>query len=313
MDNSKLVSIIIATYNRGHLISETIESVLEQSYQFWELIIVDDSSNDNTENVVKSYTDKDKRIKYFKRPSYRIKGPNSSRNFGIENSIGDYIVSLDSDDWLLPDYLMEKVKILTNNPEIDGVLSKTILVNNNKEIIKREKRTFLTDNVLDDFISLKISWYMHDILWRKKFLLGKILYNEQLLKMLDRDFHIRRLTENPKLYLVDEFLALYRIHENSNSLNSRVYVAETRHDAIMQIIEVLSEKKVLTNNNKFYLFKHQVQNLVILYKSKKCSKLYLQLIKKTFTWNYNYIKWILKLLVGYISYKITKRGLRFIQ
>ena len=61
-----LVSIITPTYNCGRFIGETIESVLQQSYKNWEMIIVDDCSSDNTEEIVKNYVDKDKRIKYFK-------------------------------------------------------------------------------------------------------------------------------------------------------------------------------------------------------------------------------------------------------
>lgn len=313
MNKNQLVSIIIATFDRAKLIGETIESIQEQTYSHWECIIVDDGSSDNTEEVVRNYIDKDPRVKYYKRPSERPKGPNASRNYGIEEAKGLYIMSLDSDDWILPDHLELKVEIFKNNPKIDGVLSKTIMVDNNKEVIKKEERTFLTSNLLEDFISLNISWYMHDLMWRKTFLNDKKIYNEQLLKMLDRDFHIRRLAEKPNLFLIDEYLSLYRIHENSNSSNSDYKVAETRHNAIMTIIITLKEKNMLSKIAGFYFFKHQVQNLVVLYKNPNCVKLYLQLIRKTFVWDYQYIKWVFKLIVGYLSFKLTNRGLRFVQ
>lgn len=312
MTDKNLASIIIATYNRGNLISETIDSVLAQTYENWECIIVDDGSSDNTEEVVKKYA-ADIRIKFFKRPEERIKGPNSSRNYGIEKSSGEFIMSLDSDDWILPDYLFKKIEVLKNRPDVDGVLSKTIMVNNEKEVIKKEHRTIITDNLLEDFISLKVSWYMHDILWRKDFLRDKILYNENLLKMLDRDFHIRRLIEEPKLFLVDDYLALYRIHENSNSSNSNCIVAESRHNAILQIINALEKENKLSATIKNYLFKHQVQNLIVLYKHPRCMQLYFNLIIKTFNFSKLYWKWLLKFSVGFISFKLTNRGLRFIQ
>ena len=313
MQNNSIISIIIATFNRANLIGETIQSIQQQTYPFWECIVVDDDSVDNTSEVVTQFSIKDSRIKYFKRPQNRPKGPNSSRNFGIENSLGSYILSLDSDDLLLPDYLNKKVVLLDSNSSIDGVLSKTLMVSDDKNILKRETRTVLTNNLLDDFISLKVSWYMHDIVWRRSFLEGKLLYNENLLKMLDRDFHIRRLSENPKLCLIDEYLALYRIHENSNSSNSDVKVAETRHNAIISIIEILDKKHLLSKSSRFYLFKHQVQNLVILYKHPKCIYLYLKLIGKSFSFDLMYFKWMIKLVIGYVSFKLTKRGLRFIQ
>jgi len=307
------VSIIIATFNRADLIRETIESVIEQTYSDWECIIVDDGSSDNTEEVVNKFIEIDKRIQFYHRPTSRPKGPNTSRNYGIEKSTGSYILSLDSDDWLLANHLEIKIRAINANPDAVGVLSKTIMVDNNKKEIKKETRTFLTDNLLEDFVSLKISWYMHDIIWRRSFLEGKMLYNDKLLKMLDRDFHIRRLAEEPNLVLVDDYLALYRIHENSNSSNSDYKVAESRHNAIIHILDSLKDEKKLSNKIMFFLFKHQVQNLVVLYKHPKCISLYLNLITKTFNFSSIYLKWLSKLVMGYISFKLTNRGLRFIQ
>ncbi len=307
------VSIIIATYNRAHLILETLESVCAQTYTNWECIIVDDGSTDNTEKIVNDLVSKDSRFIFLNRPSERLKGPNAARNFGIENSTGDYVLSLDSDDWILPEHLELKVEVLKKDPAIDGVLSKTIMVDSNKVIIKKEERTRLTKNILEDFISLKVSWYMHDIMWRKSFFENKVLYDEQLLKMLDRDFHIRRLSENPVLAFVNEYLSLYRIHENSNSSNNNINVAESRHNAIIKIVIALNEKGKLSKNIKFYLFKHQVQNLVILHKHPRSIYLYLSLIKKTFVFRSDYLKWVLKLMVGYFSFKIIGKGLYFVQ
>ncbi|MDN3671940.1 glycosyltransferase family 2 protein [Flavobacterium branchiarum] len=307
------VSIIIATYNRAHLILETLESVCNQTYTNWECIIVDDGSTDNTEKIVNDLVSNDSRFKFLNRPSERPKGPNAARNFGIENSTGEYVLSLDSDDWILPEHLELKVEVFKKDHTIDGVLSKTIMVDSNKVIIKKEERTRLTKNILEDFISLRVSWYMHDIMWRKSFFENKVLYDEQLLKMLDRDFHIRRLSEEPVLAFIDEYLSLYRIHENSNSSNNNINVAESRHNAIIKIVNELNGKGKLSNNIKFYLFKHQVQNLVILHKHPNCMSLYFRLIKKTFIFRFDYLKWLLKLMIGYCSFKIMGRGLYFVQ
>src|SRR5690606_15837655 len=144
MTNTPLVSIIIPTYNRALLIGETLDSVLAQTYTNWECIIVDDGSTDNTEEIIRKYCEKDSRITFYNRPADKVKGPNAARNFGIENSVGEFILSLDSDDLILPQHLDLKVKVFQSNPEVDGVLSKTILVDNDKVIIKKENRTFLT-------------------------------------------------------------------------------------------------------------------------------------------------------------------------
>jgi glycosyltransferase involved in cell wall biosynthesis len=97
--NNPIISVIIPTYNRAHLLPRSIESVLNQTYKDFELIIVDDGSNDNTDEVVNKYIKKDNRIKYIK--FEKNKGGNVARNAGINHSRGEYIAFLDSDDeWL---------------------------------------------------------------------------------------------------------------------------------------------------------------------------------------------------------------------
>ena len=105
MDN-KLVTVIIPTYNRGHLIERSIVSVLNQTYRDFELIVVDDGSTDNTKEVVKSILDE--RIKYMRSPVNR--GPANARNIGIRGAKGEYIAFQDSDDEWLPDKLEKQVK-----------------------------------------------------------------------------------------------------------------------------------------------------------------------------------------------------------
>ena len=84
-DNIKiLVSIIMPTFNNSNFINESIESVINQKFIFWELIIVDDGSTDNTNNIVNSYL-YDKRIKYYYQENY---GPAVARNYGISKASG---------------------------------------------------------------------------------------------------------------------------------------------------------------------------------------------------------------------------------
>ena len=93
-------SVIVPTYNREKYISKCVESVLNQTYDNFELIIVDDGSTDNTENIIKEYNDK--RLKYFKNDNHGIA---YSRNFGIDKATGDYLFFLDSDDYIDYDLL----------------------------------------------------------------------------------------------------------------------------------------------------------------------------------------------------------------
>src|SRR6187431_937929 len=94
----QVISIIIPTYNRANLIGETLDSILAQTYQNWECIIVDDGSDDNTEEVVNSYVKKDSRFQYHQRPHDRPRGGNAARNYGFELSKGEFVNWFDDDD-----------------------------------------------------------------------------------------------------------------------------------------------------------------------------------------------------------------------
>jgi glycosyltransferase involved in cell wall biosynthesis len=311
--NKRLVSIIIPTFNSSVLIRGTLNSVLNQTYTHWECIIVDDGSTDDTFDVVNDFINDDKRMNFYIRPDNIPKGPNASRNYGILKSTGNFVMSLDSDDLLHKNHLESKVKIFNENLLIDCVLSKTILVNYKGKEISKETRTFLTGNLLEDFITLKVSWYMHDTMWKRSFLKDKVHYNEDLLKMLDRDFHIRRLLENPKIHLLDEYLSYYRVYNGSNSSNQKIEVLESRHRAVIEIIKLLKKENALSRSISLFFLKFQIKNVVVLYKSKKCKQFYLELIKYTFIFNTKSIIWVIKLVLGYISFKLTKRGLRFVK
>lgn len=95
--NKLNVTIITPLYNSEQFISKTIESVIAQTYPDWEMIIIDDCSNDKSSEIVKSYIESDDRIKYFK-TTFPSGSPTKPRNIGIEKAKGRYIAFLDSDD-----------------------------------------------------------------------------------------------------------------------------------------------------------------------------------------------------------------------
>lgn len=107
-----LVSIIMPSYNTGRFIKETIESVLVQSYPVWELIIVDDCSTDNTDDVVNQYL-ADERIRYIKNDTNS--GAAVSRNRALREAKGKWIAFLDSDDLWEPDKLQKQISFMRDN------------------------------------------------------------------------------------------------------------------------------------------------------------------------------------------------------
>ena len=95
-----LVSIIIPCYNQGLFLEETLQSVFNQIYTDWECLIVNDGSDDNTEEIALNWTDKDSRFRYFLKKN---EGVSSARNFGLHKAKGDFIQFLDSDDLIAED------------------------------------------------------------------------------------------------------------------------------------------------------------------------------------------------------------------
>ena len=116
-----LVSIITPCYNSAEYITQTIESVLVQTYRSWEMIIVDDCSTDDSVQIISAYQKKDSRIRL-----YQIKTPSGSpmepRNLGIGMASGQYIAFLDSDDVWLPNKLKNQIKLF-NEKSISLVYS----------------------------------------------------------------------------------------------------------------------------------------------------------------------------------------------
>ncbi len=119
-----IVSIIVPCYNQAQYLPETLDSVLAQTYPNWECIIVNDGSPDNTEEVAKQYCDEDSRFKLVLKQNG---GVSSARNIGIAQSCGEYILPLDADDKISPDYLEKAVQHFNKYPSTKLVYCKAEL------------------------------------------------------------------------------------------------------------------------------------------------------------------------------------------
>jgi glycosyltransferase involved in cell wall biosynthesis len=112
------VSVIVPCYNQAEFLAESVNSVIKQDYGNWECIIVNDGSNDNTEEVALELCKSDSRIHYLKKANG---GLSAARNFGISNSNGEYILPLDADDKISPEYVRLCVEELDKNPDLSVV------------------------------------------------------------------------------------------------------------------------------------------------------------------------------------------------
>ena len=98
----ELISIIVPIYNVEKYLRQCLDSIMNQTYQNFECLLINDGSPDNSANICREYVDKDSRFKYFEKENG---GVSSARNLGIEYSKGEYITFIDSDDWVDSDYL----------------------------------------------------------------------------------------------------------------------------------------------------------------------------------------------------------------
>lgn len=139
-----MVSIIIACYNSKDFISHAIDSILQQTFSDWEIIVVDDCSTDESALIVKRYCRRNERIRYFK-TDFPSGSPTLPRNIGIANARGRYIAFLDSDDMWLPDKLKEQLQLFDDD--------KTAIVYSNYEKMteagERENRIIKAPSVVN--------------------------------------------------------------------------------------------------------------------------------------------------------------------
>lgn len=207
-----LISIIIPTFNRAHLIGETLDSIIAQTYTHWECIIIDDGSCDNTDELIDAYQKRDTRIKYHHRPNNKPKGANSCRNIGLSESKGDYIIFFDSDDLMTPDHIEIKINaILKYNT--DFVITKTKYFNSDKDLEKYYKFDQFEINPYN-YISQKINWLTLDICLKAD--IGKsINFNEKLQSGQEYNYYSKLIHKTSNAVFIDKVVSLRRFHEGS--------------------------------------------------------------------------------------------------
>jgi glycosyltransferase involved in cell wall biosynthesis len=116
---SPVVSIIMPVYNSERYLSQAIQSILDQTYQYFELIVIDDGSGDSSWEIVTNFQKKDSRIRGIRQPENQ--GVAATSNHGLDLAVGKYIARMDSDDVSLPDRLAKQVNFLESHPDI-GIL-----------------------------------------------------------------------------------------------------------------------------------------------------------------------------------------------
>ncbi len=203
----KLVSVIIPTYNRSNLIRETIATVLNQTYQNFELLLIDDGSHDNTKDIIQSF--KDKRIKYFFQAHTGL--PASGRNTGLKRVQGDFIAFLDSDDLWFPRKLEIQVKLLNKMPNILLIATNGFFFPKkpHKKVLELKKNTLLSfRQLLENNIIINSSVLMKKAVFSK---IGLLDESQNLKYGEDYDYWLRLLKfKDNSILIIKNILVKYR-------------------------------------------------------------------------------------------------------
>lgn len=237
------VSIVLPTYNGEKYIKESIDSVLNQTYQDWELIIVNDSSNDSTLDIIKEYSSKDSRIKIINNKN-NLKLP-ASLNVGFEQAVGEYLTWTSDDNLYKPNAIEYMVSYLDNNKAIDLITCLSDIIDENGKIIGTlndwcQKRTI--DELLYQNNIGACFMYRHDIAKQ----IGN--YNTNLFLAEDYDYWMR-IASLGEVYYSEENHYSYRTHNKSLSITRMKQVKKAAKKAQLVNIPILAKKLGYSNKD----------------------------------------------------------------
>ncbi len=257
-----VVSIVMSTYNRENMVKEAIESILNQSFTDFEFIIVNDASEDNTEETIKSYSDN--RILYLKNKQ----NCGCTFNYHTAHNIakGKYIVHIDDDDISLPDRIKIQTQFMENNPDIAlaGTYIETFGEN------KRPSWVFYTQPKMLDLAMNIYNPICHSSVIYQKEYLDKNYINYDISKKCAQDYDLYKqiIFSGGKLANIPEVLVKYRMHKNritdiKNTQDIQIENANNIRNELLSrfyTIDKINEFNTLTNG--FPYNKYRIYNVV---------------------------------------------------
>lgn len=204
--SAPLVSVTMPTYNNAPYLGEAIDSIVNQSFDDWELIIVDDGSTDGSSHILAEYETRDRRIRVFRIPHA---GRGKARNKCIEEARGKYIAVCDSDDVSLPQRFAKQVSFLATNPGV-GVVSADVAHYNGKVLpIPAFQYPYDPDEIKRWFDRGKMGVSHSASMFRHSLLEVVGLYSEECLRAQDLEFFLR-VNEVSRFAVLPEVLLYYR-------------------------------------------------------------------------------------------------------
>ena len=240
-----LVSIVIPTYNYARFISKSLKSVIDQTFENWEVIVIDNHSTDDTHNVVLKHIDS--RIKYLKIDNKGIIA--KSRNLGIKEAKGEWIAFLDSDDWWTKDKL--EICFRNINEEVDFIYHDLEIVDKKSKSYFRKKKfagRHLSKPILKDLLIGVIAEGNaignSSVIVRKNMLdkIGGISENENLVASEDYNTWLRIAKITDKFKYIKKRLGYYLVHDASAQKKD---LSIPHRQAVVEFINLFSSQQKL--------------------------------------------------------------------
>lgn len=206
-------SVVIPTYNRAHLISETIHSVIQQVFKDWECIIIDDGSNDDTREIVEKITREEPRIKYIYQENAER---GAARNNGIANAKGKYICFLDSDDHFIENHL----QVIYDEINKDKNAAKALFFTNSYNL---SNEGYLSERTCPRLCDYELFQYILTYTFNParvavhKDILEDFNFNPKIPGLEDLDLWLRIATKYPVIQ-INQRTAIYNLHEDTYTL-----------------------------------------------------------------------------------------------
>ena len=250
MKNEPLVSIIMNCYNGEKYLEESLKSIINQSYQNWELIFWDNLSEDNSKKIFEKY--KDKRFKYFKADKHSILY--HARNLAIQKASGEYISFLDTDDIWLEDKLDKQIKLFSDDSI--GLVYGNYWRYNESGFFKKKKlasKKLLPFGKITDTLLKEYSIGILTVVIKKQLIKNKeTIFDTNFDMLSDMDF-ILKFSKDHKFDCVQDPVAIYRQHENqlqNKNIDLQADQMSKWYEKIKLSKEFGSSEKLLMIRNK---------------------------------------------------------------
>lgn len=334
-----MISIICPVYNKERYLEATIKSVLAQTSNLWELVLVDDGSSDRSVEIAREYARDVDAIRFYERKAERpdLKGANACRNIGAGHAKGHWFLFLDADDLLLPHCIEQRLREARSNVDKFNMMifrvayakGDTPQVYDEKhtqpEVLQAlsQNKTTLTQVCLSNFLKFDLPWHTTGVLWEKNFFVKINGFNENYQRLQDPEIHTRAL-------LHDDVSLSYEAHRLPGDTLHRmdddrlVWNAQTFFDRqLMSIVQYVNDMVALMKKgkyaNKIYLLQgYLLFGEMLVYNFRRAGEIniaegeeilcqfYDKVPTELFNWKYKLLKTQLR-IISKSGYLVKKR------